>query len=143
MTSNKKTILILSALNLLLIFTVGVLLLSPKTDPANDESIRYTLYIGLNDKDTYAQEISTEEARKIVDEICCEHVGGFTVFRAEGGWTDESSVMTRENTLVYMFSGAEEAQITAIMDEVLTALNQSVILVHKDTVQSSYYAGAE
>ena len=143
MKSNRKTILILSALNLLLIITVGVVLLTPKADTADDETVRYTLYIGLNDKDTYAQEISTEEARKIVDEICCEHVGGFTVLHAEGGWTNESGIMTRENTLVYMFSGAEEAQITAIMDEALTVLNQSVILVHRDTVQSTYYADAE
>ena len=102
MNTSKKTILILSALNLLLILTVGMLLLSPQTDTTGDETIRYTLYIGLNDKDTGTQKIPTEKAREIVDAICCEHVGGFTAVHAEGGWTDENNSMTRENTLVYI-----------------------------------------
>ena len=106
-----------------------------------EQGTSYTLYIGLNDKDSDTQEISTEQAREIVDEICCKYVGGFTAFQAQGGWTDEGGALTKENTLVYMFSYADEAQITAIMDEVIPALNQSVILVHTDTVQSAYYSG--
>ena len=146
MCVNKKIVPVVSAVNLLLILGIAAFLISGSgkaepSFPGSEEVTRYTLYIGLNDKDSDTQEISTEQAREIVDEICCKYVGGFTAFQAQGGWTDEGGALTKENTLVYMFSYADEAQITAIMDEVIPALNQSVILVHVDTVQSAYYSG--
>lgn len=102
-----------------------------------------TLYIGLNDKDTYTQLIPTEEARAAVDEICLKYVEGFTAYEARGGWTDESGALTRENTLVYIISGADEEQITAIMDEVLKELNQSAILLSTETAETIYYSGKD
>ena len=49
---------------------------------------KYVLYIGTNDKDTYEQVISTEEAREIVNEICIKYVDGYTASEAKGGWVD-------------------------------------------------------
>ena len=148
MRSEKKIISILAALNFFLILAViaGLVFTNfggESTFSGSEETVRYTLYIGLNDKDTGTQEISTEKAREIVDAICCKYVEGFTVFQAQGGWTDDSGQITKENTLVYMFSYADPTQITAIMDEVIPVLNQSVILVHTDTVQSAYYSGTQ
>lgn len=144
----KHTVPALLGINLILTIAVVVFLFAahhiPETFfPEAKETLTYTLYIGLNDKDTYTQLISNDDARAIVDDICFKYVDAFTSSEARGSWTDESGVPTYENTLIYMFSDTSEEQITAIMDEVLTALNQSSILMSVDTVQTAYYSGVD
>lgn len=104
---------------------------------------KYVLYIGLNDKDTYTQEIPTDEAIAIVNEICSRHVDGYTMQNASGGWVDETGTLTQEPSLVYSFDQAAEADIIALMDEVLLALNQNSILVEKEDVTYAYYDGGK
>lgn len=105
------------------------------------ENGKYVLYIGLNDKDTYTQLIPTDEAIDIVNEICIRHIGGYTVFSTKGGWVDETGTPSRETTLVYSLSGAKEADVIAVMDEVLVALNQNSILIERQNISSTFYSG--
>ena len=107
------------------------------------ENGQYVLYIGTNDKDTYEQMIPTDEAREIVNGICAKYVEGYTVCDAKGGWVDEQNMLTQENTLVYTISYADEADIIAIMNEVLTALNQNSILVERRDISSLFYNGKD
>lgn len=104
---------------------------------------KYALYIGTNDKDAYAQQIPTDEAKRIVDEICSKYVDGYTVQRAEGGWVDESGVLTEEQTLVYSFDAVSEDDLIAIMDEALARLNQASILVERQDLTYCYYSGGK
>lgn len=101
---------------------------------------KYVLYIGTNDKDTYEQVISTEEAREIVNEICIKYVDGYTASEAKGGWVDETDTLTQENTLVYAFYEVTEEQLVNIMEEILEALNQNAILVEKQEAIYTYYS---
>ena len=102
---------------------------------------KYVLYIGTNDKDSYKQVISTEEAREIVNEICIKYVDGYTAYEAKGGWVDETDTLTQENTLVYAFYEVTEEQLVNIMEEILEALNQNAILVEKQEAIYTYYSG--
>ena len=102
---------------------------------------KYVLYIGTNDKDSYKQVISTEEAREIVNEICIKYVDGYTASEAKGGWVDETDTLTQENTLVYAFYEVTEEQLVNIMEEILTALNQNSILLEKQEAIYTYYSG--
>ena len=45
---------------------------------------KFTLYLGLNDKDTKRQEISTLEAYKVVSNLLAKDFGGGTIFEAQG-----------------------------------------------------------
>lgn len=102
---------------------------------------KYVLYIGLNDKDTYTQIISVEEAKKIINDICIKYADGYTVTEANGGWIDETGALTEEISLVYTLSNVEETDVVSIMDEVLAALNQNSILVERQRTDSMYYSG--
>ena len=115
--------------------------ISTVLDYEDAESGKYVLYIGLNDKDTYAQIIPTEEARDIVNGICTKYADGYTVSEANGGWIDETGTLTEEMSLVYTLSGVEEEDIISIMDEVLIALNQNSILVERQDYSYTYYSG--
>lgn len=106
-----------------------------------DSGVKYVLYIGTNDKDTYQQEIPTEEAKEIVNSICTKYTGGYTASDAKGGWVDETDTLTQENTLVYAFYDITEDQLVCIMNDVLLELNQNSILVEKQHAVYTYYSG--
>ncbi len=146
-TAVQKIILALLIVNLLAVGGVIVYLsgaLSRKDVSAlsqgQQEGTCYTLYIGTNDKDTYTQKISLDEARKIVNEICVKYVDGYTMQEANGGWVDETGTLTQEETLVYRLMDVDEDKVVSIMDEVLAALNQNSILVEKNEVSYCYYS---
>lgn len=128
------------ALNLLLCAGILCFLAVEKRHDAQAQT-KYLPYIGLNDRDTYQQEMSVDEARAIIDDICLQYTDAYTVFEAAGCWTDETDTPTREKTLVYMFYGISEENLTRIMDNVLVQLNQSTILVETQTCRYRYHYG--
>lgn len=92
---------------------------------------QYTLYIGTNDKDTYRPEIPYDEALKVVAQICSEYLDGYTVFDADGFWTDEKGIPVSERTIVCKISQTDAGTIKKIIGDVLVRLNQSSVLVEK------------
>lgn len=104
-------------------------------------NIKYTMYIGLNDKDTYTQLIPYDEAEKKVSEIVLKYVDGYTQMQAKGAYKDDEGIVTLENSLIYEIYAATDQQMEAIMNEVLTALNQHSILLEKQTVKSIFFEG--
>ena len=106
-----------------------------------EKGLKYTLYIGLNDKDTYEQLISTEDALEKANVIVAKHAGGYTQMIAKGGWTNDDGTMGHENTMVYILYDIDEASLKAMLDELLKEFNQSSILVEKDDTAHIYYSG--
>lgn len=143
---SKRSVIILFVINLLI--SAGIISFIACNSQADNKffggslshGTKYVLYIGTNDKDTYTQLIPTDEAKKLVDEICAKHVGGFTAFEAVGGYLDEKNIMTHENSLVYEIYDAEENQIKAIMDEAIKTLDQSSILIEVQKVNYTFYS---
>jgi hypothetical protein len=97
----------------------------PGTQTQTAEEVKYTLYIGLNDKNTYTQLLSTEDAVNRVADIALKYVDGFTQLSGKGAYKDEKGIITHENCLIFEFYDTNEEQIKAIMDEVLQELNQN------------------
>jgi len=144
-----STALLLAYFNLVLILIIFVYLFAPFAsgrDPAilpfnTLETGRHVLYIGLNDRYTYAQIIPTEEAIEIVTAIAATYVSGWTMGLATGGWVDENGVLTQETSLVWTFIDACESEIIAIMEAALVALNQNSILVERSGISYVFYSG--
>jgi len=105
------------------------------------QTIKYTMYIGLNDQDTYTQLISSEDAEKKVEGIALKYVDGFSSHTVKGAYKDEKGVITRENSLVLEFYNANDQQMQAIMDDILQELNQNSILLEKQKVDYEFYEG--
>ncbi|MBP7175837.1 MAG: DUF3574 domain-containing protein [Thermoclostridium sp.] len=136
----KKKVLFFIVIMLMSVPLSACLIQNGESLPYNS-TVKYTMYIGLNDQDTYTQLIPYEEAEKKVNEIALKHVDGFTQMQAKGAYKDDEGVVTYENSLVYEFSAATDEQMKAIMDEVLKELNQHSILLEKQTVKNTFYEG--
>ena len=112
---------------------------APEADTG--KSVQYVMYVGTNDKDTYKMEMSQEEARNIVDQVCLKYFEGYTLQEATGAWTDETGTITHEYTLVCYFDGADKATVYKAADEVIKALNQNTVLIEESDITVEYYGG--
>ena len=98
---------------------------------------KFTLYLGLNDKDSKQQQISTLEAYKVVSNILANDFGGGTIFEAQGIYKHEDGTVVVETTLRIEILFAE---LPAIKNHVATlkkVFNQESIAVQEEVINSS------
>ena len=101
---------------------------------------KFTLYVGLNDKDSKVQEISTVEAYKILENILLKHnVEGATIFEAIGIYKHEDKTFVTENTLRIELLFIDKATVKAIVDTIKIVLNQESVAVQYEVVNSDLW----
>lgn len=94
---------------------------------------KYTLYIGLNDKDSKVQEINTLDAYKTIGAL----VGDCTIQEARGLYTHQDGTQVLENTLiVQIIDFAGTLEIRPLVELIKTALNQESVAVIREQVDS-------
>ena len=144
---NRKSSLVLAALllaNICATIVLGLAVYKLACEQKTDhKTTQYVMYVGLNDKDTYQQIISTEEAKKIIDDICFSYLDGYTIQDAAGSWIDENENATREQTIVCYFNDADKNTVYKIADEVIDRLNQNTVLIEQDEIDIDFYGGVE
>ena len=76
---------------------------------------RFTLYMGLNDKDLKVQVINTLEAYKMVSNILAADFGGGTIYEAQGIYKHDDGTIVFEKTLRIEILFAELQQIKVLV----------------------------
>ncbi len=140
MKNQKIYLFVITALLVINTVVTGVFISKNNTQETN-EQIKYTLYIGTNDKDTYKQEIPLDECKQIVIDICTEYAGGCTLLDANGYWKDDTGTITSEQTIEVVLEDISEKKVHKIADKVIKKLNQNSILIETNNVQSEFYSG--
>ena len=100
---------------------------------------KYTLYVGLNDKDTKVQEIATLEAYKIINKLLLSYTDGATIFEAVGIYKHEDGSFVTENTLRIELLFVERETVKTIVDILKQVLNQESIAVQHEIVESELW----
>lgn len=98
---------------------------------------KFTLYLGLNDKDTKVQMISTLEAYKVVSNILAKDFGGGTIFEAQGIYKHDDGQVVFEKTLRIEILFAELPQIKILVELLKKIFNQESIAVQEENIESS------
>ena len=100
---------------------------------------KYTLYIGLNDKDTKKQIITNEDAKKMVyDILFLNNIEGFTIYQAYGVYKHQDNTIVEENTIKIELLYVEYNTIKSIIEMLKVALNQESILLQVETITSDF-----
>lgn len=97
---------------------------------------KFTLYLGLNDKDTKTQQIGTVEAYKVVSNLITRDFDGGTIYEARGIYRHENGEIVNENTLriELLFTTMEKVKnLVAILKK---AFNQESIAVQREQITS-------
>lgn len=88
---------------------------------------KHEIFIGLNDKDTKTQVISTEDTMLKVHAL----VGDCSMSLIQGYFTHADGSMIVEKTIKCEVFGMEDDKIHAIVEQLKVKLNQESILVNK------------
>ena len=101
---------------------------------------RYTLTIGLFDKDTKRQKISTDIAIRIVSDLVVNVIGYGTIHTGNGIYTHVNGSIVIEPSLVYFVDGEkeEESKINTLAWSIKKALNQESIMLEKQEVNMCF-----
>ena len=100
---------------------------------------KYTLYIGLNDKDSKKQEISTKKAvNTIVSMVVANNLKGCTISQSIGYYLhdDNISMVVEKSLKLELFTSSLKA-IKSLISQLKEALNQESICVQISKLDSS------
>lgn len=103
---------------------------------------RYTLYLGLNDKDTKIQRVDTVEAYKIVENLCASMFDGATIFNAAGVYKHDDGSIVVENTLrieILEFDTDIMQAMHEFVDTLKRVFNQESIAVTIQNINSELW----
>ena len=103
--------------------------------------LKYNFYVGLNDKYTCKQEVSTEKAEMILSEILLNefHVYGFTMINCKGVYKMENTgKIVYENTIKIEIVSDSAIPADRIVEEIKNRLNQESVMVEKSEKNVSF-----
>lgn len=98
---------------------------------------KFTLYLGLNDKDTKKQEITTKEAYTFVSKIIARDFGGGTIYEAQGVYTHEGGEIVEEKTLRIELLFTTWEKVKTFVGTLKRAFNQESVIVQKELIDST------
>ena len=101
---------------------------------------RYTLTIGLFDKDTKKQKISSDIALKIVSDLVVQTVGYGTIHTGNGIYTHNNGSIVVEPSLVYFVDGEKDLKdkVKTLAWSIKKALNQESIMLEETAVKMEF-----
>lgn len=99
---------------------------------------KVTLYVGLNDKDTKTQVITTVEAYKIALNTITTFANGGTIFDTKGIYKHENGEIVIENTLHIELIDVSENALASIISILKTVLNQESIIKQTEVINSEF-----
>lgn len=102
--------------------------------------IKTTMCVGLLDKDTKAQEITTIDAFKIVSNIFASTTGGATITEGMGVYTHDNGEVVIEKTLVCVIYGDNNSiEIEQAATMIKMALNQEAVTIETCESNSRFF----
>ena len=97
---------------------------------------KFTLYLGLNDKETKMQKIQTVEAFKIVSNLIASRFDGGTIFEADGVYKHDNGAYVIEKTLRIELLFVERPEVVEFVKVLKEVFNQESIAVQEETICS-------
>ena len=88
---------------------------------------KFTLYVGLFDKDTKKQEITTTEALNKVNKILLQYVDGATAYEGSGIYKHINGSIVLEPNIIIILYYTNKKTVAKIIKELKRELNQESI----------------
>lgn len=100
---------------------------------------KYTLSIGLNDKDSKTQEISdTESCLRIIESLNESLIDGYTIYNADGFYTHENGAQVNEKTIIVDIVNEKKEKILKACKSIKRKLNQESVLIQEYNIESMF-----
>ena len=107
------------------------------SDNLFQKGIKYEIYIGLKDKDSYNEILSVDTFRQVLTEICKEKQIGFSMLTQLGGYTHNKGYTT-ETSLRVILIGINEEELVLLGMRLKEIINTDTILITKTEMEYSF-----
>ena len=94
---------------------------------------KFNLYVGLHDKTTKKQEVTTEDAKDIVNNVC----GDCSIQEITGYYTHDNGEKVKENTLKVELLFKSEDEVRLYCQDLKKLLNQESIICESTMTNSA------
>ena len=101
------------------------------------KGIKYEIFIGLKDKDTYDEVLNVDSFRKILSGICTEKQISFSLLTQLGGYTHNKGYTT-ETSLRIIIIGINEDELILLGEKLKELINTDTILITKTEMEYSF-----
>ena len=101
---------------------------------------RYTLTIGLFDKDTKRQKISSDIAIRIVSDLVVNIIGYGTVHQGNGIYTHVNGAVIIEPSIIFFVDGDKNLKdkVKNLAWQIKKALNQESVMLEETAVRMEF-----
>ncbi len=106
-------------------------------DDRFEKGIKYEIFVGIKDKDSYLEILSVEDVKSMLAEICIEKEIGFSLLTQLGGYSHGKGYTT-ETSLRVIILGADEEEVNLIGDRLKKAVNTDTILITRSEVEYAF-----
>lgn len=101
--------------------------------------IKYNIYIGLNDKDSKKQEVSTRRAKgKTIKILNNNNITGLTIYEVMGVFKHEDGTITFEKSLKVELLEVKKEDVLRSIEELKRALNQECIMLEEEKKEVNF-----
>lgn len=95
-----------------------------------NKGIKYEIYIGIKDKDSYEEILSVEDFKSILCEICADKEINFSLLTQTGGYKHGKGYAT-ETSLRIIIIGIDEKEINLLSEKLKKKINTDAVLITK------------
>ena len=97
------------------------------------QGIKYEIFIGIKDKDTYEEYLDENDFKEILTEICSEKQISFSLLTQFGGYTHNKGYPT-ETSLRVIIIGISEEEVELLGERLKKKINTDTILITKTEI---------
>lgn len=99
--------------------------------------IKYEIFIGIKDKDSYQEILNAENFKEILVEVCTEKQISFSLLTQLGGFTHNKGYTT-ETSLRVIIIGISEEEVMLLGMKLKELVNTDTILITKTEIEYSF-----
>ena len=106
-------------------------------DSKYQKGIKYEIFIGMKDKDSYQEILSVENFNELLTEVCTEKKISFSMLTQLGGYTHNKGYTT-ETSLRVIIIGINEEEVILLGMKLKELVNTDTILISKSEMEYCY-----
>jgi hypothetical protein len=99
--------------------------------------IKYEIFVGIKDKDSYQEILNVDSFKEILVEICAEKQISFSLLTQLGGFTHNKGYTT-ETSLRVIIIGISEEELMLLGMKLKEMVNTDTILITKTEIEYSF-----
>ena len=104
------------------------------SDTSFQKGVKYEIFIGIKDKDTYQEIFNVESFKNLLTEICVEKQISFSLLTQLGGYTHNKGYTT-ETSMRVIIIGISEEELIPLGAKLKEMINTDTILITKTDIE--------